>query len=332
MALASTLRRLLPAQPARLARLLLLGTVALWGATFVLVKSALADASPMLFNFLRMALATLVLAAVNWRRLRTVTWAQARAGALAGFFLAVAYELQTLGLARTSPARSAFITGLVVIFVPALTLVPRLWPAGTRKPGLPAFCGAFLALTGLFFLTTPAGTQRSTIVAAIGVGDLLTLACAFAFATHLLALAHSATSMAAGVLATLQIAACTGFMLLVLPLELLAPSEHTRLVLTPRLLLTLVVCSVFATAAAFTVQSFAQQHLLPTQTVLIVTLEPVFAWVTSLLLLGVGLNAAHGAGPHRVADHRSLLGAGLMLSGMLAVDLLPRPLQDQVAR
>lgn len=330
--MASALGRLLPAQPARLARLLLLGTVALWGATFVLVKSALTDASPLLFNFLRMALATLVLAIVNWRQLRTITRAQARAGTLAGLFLAIGYELQTLGLARTSPARSAFITGLVVVFVPVLTLVPRLRPAGTRKPGLAAFCGACLALTGLLFLTTPKGTQLSAIVAAMGVGDLLTLACAFAFAAHLLVLAHCATSMAAGVLATLQIAACTAFMLLALPLQ------HARIVFTPRLLLTLVVCSLLATAAAFTVQSFAQQYLPPTQTVLILTLEPVFAWLTSLLVLGFGFgygfarDAARTPGPHRGADHRPLLGACLMLAGMLAVDLLPRTLPHRSAR
>ena len=111
------MRRYLSLRPARLARLLLVGTVILWGATFVLVKSVLDDASPLLFNFLRMALATLVLAGVNWKQLRTISWVQAKGGAIAGLFLAIGYEFQTLGLARTSPARSAFITGMVVIFV-----------------------------------------------------------------------------------------------------------------------------------------------------------------------------------------------------------------------
>ena len=46
------------------AHLLLLAVVAVWGSTFVLVKDALNDISPLLFNLIRMALATLCLAVV----------------------------------------------------------------------------------------------------------------------------------------------------------------------------------------------------------------------------------------------------------------------------
>ena len=122
-------------KPRVLAHGLLLGTVLVWGSTFVLVKQALADASPLVFNLMRFALATVALAAINWRHLRGMTAAQWRAGAQAGVFLAGGYQLQTLGLARTTAARSAFVTGLVVVFVPALTLVHRFRPAGSPRPG-----------------------------------------------------------------------------------------------------------------------------------------------------------------------------------------------------
>ena len=39
------------------AYLLMLFTVAVWGTTFVVVKDALADATPLAFNLVRMALA-----------------------------------------------------------------------------------------------------------------------------------------------------------------------------------------------------------------------------------------------------------------------------------
>lgn len=312
------LQRFLQARPAGLARILLFGTVALWGATFVLVKSALADVSPLLFNFLRMGLATLVLGGVNWRHLRTITGAQVQAGALAGLFLAVGYEFQTLGLARTSPARSAFIVGLIAVFVPALSVVRCFRPAGTSRPGLSAVAGALLAFIGLVLLTTPSGTRLNSLFVSMGPGDLLTLVCAVAFAAHLLTLAHISASMPAGVLATLQLASCTIVMLLVLP------SERFRMILSPRLLITLAVCSVFATAAAFTIQSFAQQHLPPTQTVLILTFEPVFAWLASLIVLGVGLESPRADQAGQAHDHRALIGALLILAGMLVVDLLSR--------
>ena len=97
--------------PRVLAHLLLLATVFVWGATFVLVKGALSDASPLLFNLMRMALATLALVAINFRRLRHVTRKQLGAGAVAGVFLAAGYQFQTMGLTQTTPAKSAFLTG-----------------------------------------------------------------------------------------------------------------------------------------------------------------------------------------------------------------------------
>lgn len=139
----------------------------------------------------------------------------------------------------------------------------------------------------------------------MALGDLLTLACAFAFALHLLTLARVSPGIPSGLLATLQVAFATLFMLLTLPLE----QPHATF--TPRLILSLLVCAVLATAAAFTIQSFAQQTLPPTHTVLILTLEPVFGWLTSLLIL------------HDVLGRRALLGAALILAGILIVELLP---------
>jgi drug/metabolite transporter (DMT)-like permease len=289
-----------------LAQLLLLFTVLVWGATFTLVKSALADASPLLFNLLRFLLATAILALVNRRELRNIKAPQLRAGAVAGLFLAAGYQFQTLGLARTTPAKSAFITGLVVIFVPALTLVPAFRPAGSRRPGVIAAGGAVLAFAGLLLLTTPAGTAMNNLFASIGLGDLLTLVCALCFAAHLLTLARVASGMSSGLLATLQIGFAAIVMLGMVPLE------PAHLAWTPRLGITLGVCSLLATAAAFTIQSFAQRVLPPTHTVLLLTLEPVFAWLTSLLFL------------HESLGSRSLVGAALILAGIVVVELLPQ--------
>ena len=49
--------------------LLLCCVAALWGSTFVLVKDALADISPLLFNLIRMAIAFLCLAIVYRRQM-----------------------------------------------------------------------------------------------------------------------------------------------------------------------------------------------------------------------------------------------------------------------
>ena len=141
------------------AHLLLLGVAALWGATFVLIKDALRDASPLLFNLLRMSLATLCLAVIYRKHLRYITRSALAAGAIVGACLAAGYQFQTAGLAQTTASKSAFITGLVVVLVPLLSAIPRLRAAGMLAPRLNAWAGALLAFAGVVLLTLPAGAH-----------------------------------------------------------------------------------------------------------------------------------------------------------------------------
>ena len=288
-----------------LAHLLLLGTALVWGATFSLVKAAIADVSPLLFNLLRMLIASVVLAVINRHHLRKVTRPQLLAGALAGLFLGAGYQFQTLGLAHTTPAKCAFITGILVVLVPIFTLVPAIRPAGTPRPSVLAGIGTLLGFAGLLLITTPAGTVLSNLVSNMAAGDLIAFAGAVAFAAHLLVLAHTSRFMPAGLLATVQVSFAALTMLVTVPLE------HAHATFTSPVILALAVCSLLGTVAAFTIQSFAQQVLPPTHTVLILTFEPVFAWLTSLIFF------------HEVLGGRALLGAALILTGIAVVELLP---------
>ena len=289
------------------AHLLLLAVAALWGSTFVLVKDALNDASPLVFNLLRMALAFICLAIVYRQHLKHITRASLAAGAIVGACLAAGYQFQTAGLARTTPSKSAFITGMVVVLVPLLSAIPGLRSKGARAPRWNAWAGAFLAFGGIVLLTTPAQAGKN-FVSGINLGDMLTLGCAIGFALHCISLAHTSSRIDLPQLATLQIGFCTLFMVVTLPL-----GGHLYLHVTTRLVATLLIASILATAAAFTIQSWAQQHLPATHTALILTLEPVFAWATSFLVLGERLHA------------RAALGALLVLSGIAFTELLSTP-------
>ncbi|MGH9520768.1 MAG: EamA family transporter, partial [Terriglobales bacterium] len=70
------------------AYLLMIFVVAVWGSTFVLVKDALADATPAAFNLVRMTLAFALLAAVYHRSWRGIRVRDVGAGALVGLCLA----------------------------------------------------------------------------------------------------------------------------------------------------------------------------------------------------------------------------------------------------
>ena len=297
-------------RPILLAQTLLVLVTLVWGSTFPLVKSALLDVSPLFFNFLRMALAAAVLAAINAGSLRKLTTRDLRVTALAGFFLGLGYELQTVGLTRTTPTKSAFITGLVVVLVPLLSAIPRVRPPSAPKPGALSFAGAFLAFAGLILLTTPPGSGAA-LLSGLHFGEWLTLGCAFSYSAHLLTLARIAEGMDARRLGTLQIAFAALLMLLLLPFGG-HPTFHFNSTVVAALLIT----SLLATAAAFTIQSWAQQFLPASHTALIFTMEPVFAWLTSLLFLGERL------GP------RALTGAGCILGGIVLAELGPTLLRS----
>ncbi len=288
-----------------LAHLLLLAVVLVWGTTFVLVKAALAAVSPLLFNLLRMALAASVLLLAYRRYLRDLPLKAWRVGMLAGVLLATGYQLQTTGLRLTTPSRSAFLTGMVVIFVPFLSLTGRLRAPGAGRPGAGAFLGAAIGFAGLALLAIPAGQPWSP--ASVSTGDLLTVGCAFAFALHLLTLAHGSLHVPFQALATVQIGTAALVMAATLPLFEPHPVFHA----TPTFFCAWLVAALLATAAAFSIQSWAQGFLPASHTALILALEPVFAAGTSFLVLGERLRG------------RALAGGALVLLAIAVSELFP---------
>jgi drug/metabolite transporter (DMT)-like permease len=302
------------------AYLLMLFVVAVWGSTFVVVKGALGDATPAAFNLIRMALAFVLLAALYHRFWRGMKAWQVGAGAMVGFCLALGYQFQTTGLARTTPSKSAFITGLLVVLVPFLSLIPGLRPPGARRPRWNAFLGAALAFLGIILLTAPTalraqGSGFGSVLTAllpdlssINFGDVLTLGCAVGFAFHCIALSHFSPRIGFQPLALLQVGFCALFMALSLPFM-----ERPQIHWTPRLGMALAIAAVLATAAAFSIQSWVQAVLPSTHTALLLTMEPVFAWITSFLVMGERLSL------------RPSCGALLILAGIALTELFPQP-------
>lgn len=237
-------------------------------------------------------------------------------GAVAGFFLAVGYQFQTAGLALTTPSKSAFLTGLTVIIVPLLSVIPALRVPGSLRPGWNAYLGALVALVGITLMTAPGLFSRDLPASGSGInlGDVLTLGCALSFAFHLISLAHLAKRIPFEQLALLQIGFCTVVMAISSPLL-----EKPHIQLSVRLVVALLVAAVLATAAAFTIQSWAQKHLAASHTALIISAEPLFAWLTSLLFLHQGLSG------------RQSLGALLILAGMGLTEFFSAPAPIQIA-
>lgn len=279
------------------ADLALAGIALIWGATFVLVKQALADVSTILFLALRFLLAAAALAlALRGRYAGFLERPKALAGGvLAGLFLFSGYAFQTAGLRYTTPSKSAFITGLSIVLVPLVTsLVYR------TAPRILEGLGVMVAAAGLALMTL------EDLSVGLGYGDLLTVCCAVAFAVHIVAVGHCSRRFGFEGLSVVQIASAAVF-----SLATFWWMETPQVRWTAGLLVALAVTGLLATALAFTVQAWAQKHTTATRTALIFALEPVFAWATSYIVAGETLS------------NRAVTGAILILAGIVLVELKP---------
>src|ERR1700733_3465808 len=124
----------------------------IWGSTFVLIKQALNDSSPLVLNAVRMALAGVLLAIFYWKQITKLTRPALTAGVTVGFFLYLGYALQTSGLRLTTPSKSAFLTGTSTVMVPLLLVA--IWRTHIH---LWRVVSIVLALAGLFLMTVPGG-------------------------------------------------------------------------------------------------------------------------------------------------------------------------------
>ncbi len=276
----------------------------LWGTTFVVVKEALGEISTMYFLALRFTLATgcmLPLLFPVWRVNRLRLWPGLASGAVAGLFLWLGYVLQTFGLRYTTPGNSGFLTGLYVPLVPLLGAVVY-----RRKPLRTELIGVIVAAAGMTILMAPSLDGRLQF----NQGDVLTVGCAVAFAFHLLMVSYFSSRQAFAAVAVGQIA-CTA--VLSWTALLFDPPRATW---SSAVVGALLVTGIFATALAFTLQTWAQQYASVTRTAVILSLEPVFALATAVLSGSQALTRG------------ALIGGGLILAGILVVELKPFTARD----
>jgi drug/metabolite transporter (DMT)-like permease len=277
----------------RRADLALFFNVLIWGITFVLIKAALRDISPLLFLSLRFAVASLALLLLfrPSRKVRDLRKTIA-AGCLSGLFLYAGFLFQTLGLRLTSVPKCAFLTALSSVMVP---LLARL--VYKSRPKLLEVAGVLVATMGMYLMMFRNGATS------MNGGDVLVLLCAAAFAAHIVTLGHFSEQMSFEVLSLSQVVTAA-----VLALSFFSGWETPYVRWRPAVVYAILMTGIFATAVAFTVQAWAQQYTTATRTALIYMLEPVVAWITSYLVAGEGLS------------RRAVVGAILILGGVFMVE------------
>lgn len=237
----------------------LLYAAAIWGLTFVMVKSALSDIDPVILVGYRFLLAGFLLLPVLLIMRRKLLL-HIKHSLLLGTILILLYVPQTIGLGITTASNSAFITGLFVAFVPFFLLT-----LFRKRPSVWEIVASIVSLVGLWVLT---GGMTD-----INSGDTITLLAAATYALHLL---YSDKYIRAGddpLVLSFQQFIFVGLLSLIcgwifdLPFTV-GSSQAFGIILF---------LAVFPTVSAFVIQLLAQRITRPVKVALIFALEPVFA-------------------------------------------------------
>jgi len=269
----------------------------------VVVKNSLDDSSVFVFLALRFTLAGVCMAVFRPQVFRVLQREEIFAGVRLGFFMFCGYAFQTAGLRYTTASNSGFITGSSVVLVPLILAL--FW--GKRVTSWVYF-GTIAAAAGLYFLTVPI-----TGVTHLNRGDVVTFFAAMSYAVHIILVGDYAREHSAAALSVLQVLACAVMAWLNAFGANAIRWQAMRFHSTSQLWIGIAVCAVFATAVAFSLQIWAQQFTTPSHAAIIFTLEPLFAVITSYIVLRERLVL------------RSVTGAGLVLAGILAAELFGPP-------
>jgi drug/metabolite transporter (DMT)-like permease len=268
----------------------MIAVTAVWGGTFLMVQNAVSRMPVMDFLAIRFGVAALAMFLLKPTCLRGMTRTGFIRAGLVGLALGMGYITQTYGLQHTSASVSGFITGLSVVLTPVLS-----WLLLRRKGNRATIIAVILATAGLALLSLHGWS--------IGAGELLTLACAFSFALHVIALGQWSAQYDSYGLAVVQISVVAVITLIAaIPGGITLPSDGTTWTAVG-------ITAIFATAAAFLIQTWAQSLVSPTRMAIVLVMEPVFAG-----LFGVFIGGDH-------MTPRMLVGATCVLLAMLISEL-----------
>jgi len=278
------------------ATLALLAITASWGSTFFLIHDLL-DRVPVLdFLAVRFTIASVALLLLSPRAIGRLSRERRRQALVLGGLYGVAQILQTAGLAHTAASVSGFITGMYVVATPLFAAVLL-----RTRIGAMTWIAVLLAVTGLGVLTLGGVSGLG-----VGYGEALTLVAALIYALHIVGLgawSESRDALGMAIVQCMVIAAICW--VAAAPGGIVLPETGADW-------LSVFYMALVAGAAALLGQTWAQAHLPPTRTAIIMSMEPVFAALFAVVLGGESATA------------RMLLGGALVLSAMLIVELVPR--------
>ncbi len=272
----------------KLAPWALLAVAAMWGISFVWMKDILDQQDVYSFLVSRFLVAAIAMIAIRPKVLKQFNKDLVLKGLVIGAALGAGYIFQTLGLERTTPAITGFITGLYVVITPLLAFLFL-----KEKLTLAICFYIFLAVAGLAVLSIEGWS--------IGTGEIFVLISAALFALHIILLGSWSKSFDAYALTVIQLTSCA--LVAAIPALINGYKAPPDMQVWSVVLFT----AVFATAFAFVIQTWSQARISTTKVAVILTMEVVFAALFSFM---------YGMEPFTL---RLAIGGGMVLIAMLAI-------------
>ncbi|MFM7356877.1 MAG: DMT family transporter [Actinomycetota bacterium] len=272
----------------KLAPWALLTVAAMWGISFVWMKGILDQQDVYSFLTSRFIFAALAMIIIKPKVLKLCTKELVSKGFIIGLALGSGYIFQTLGLDRTTPAITGFITGLYVVITPliaALLLKERVT--------LTMWGFILLAVVGLAVLSVQGWS--------VGIGEFLVFISAILFSVHIIMLGAWSKNFDAYALTVMQLIGCAFLSAIPAVTNGFNPPPDNQVWAV------VIFTAVFATAIAFVIQTWSQARISTTKVAVILTMEVVFAALFSF---------AYGMEPFTL---RLAIGGTLVLIAMLAI-------------
>ncbi len=273
----------------RLATIALLSVTASWGVAFVWMKDAITQEPFNDFLAVRFTIATLVMLAIRPKTIFKMNRGLLLRGGILGVILGIAYIAQTIGLEQSTAAVTGFFTGLYVVLTPLLAFVLL-----KLRLNLKVLVGVVLATAGLALISLD-GLSWSN-------GILPLLICALLYALHIVGLGAWSKNLDSYALTVVQMAAVAIVSWFGALPDGFTPPPNANVWGA------VVFCALFATAAAFFIQTWAQSIMDASRVAIILTCEVVFA---------AGFAYAIGQEPVKAL---TVVGGLVMIGAMLLVE------------
>ena len=278
---------------------MLLGASFFWGTTFVAQMSGMEGLGPFSYAAARYFVGVLALAAVLWftRRQRAKERLKNRYGRgfLTGLFIGIslfaASSFQQVAMVYTTAGKAAFITCLYIIFVPLVSVLIG------KKIRTENWIGAFLAITGLYFLAL---SEELTV----NFGDVLLLIGAFFWTAQILLVDKFANRVDA-----MELSIGQAFTAAVFSFAAMMIFENPSLDAMLSAAIPIFYGGVMSSGVAFTLQIYGQKYAEPSAAAILMSFESIFGAVSGWLLLG------------EVMSGREIFGCVLMFAGIIVTQL-----------